>query len=200
MDKLAGLMAFVKTAELGSFAAAGGAMALSPSAVGKAVARLEHELGVRLIQRSTRRMQVTPEGRLFHERCRRILDELDDAQAMLSHGRQSPRGRLRVSAPVAASHFLMPLVPAFLARCPEVELDIHFDDRGGGLIDDSVDVAVRSGELPDSGLVHRPLHRFELRLWAAPAYLSRRGMPAALHALEQHEAVRREHPGHCTLA
>lgn len=194
MDKLAGLQAFVKTADLGSFAAAGGVLALSPSAVGKAVARLEQEMGVRLLQRSTRRMQLTPEGRAFHERCRRILDELDDAQAMLSQAQQAPRGKLRVSAPVAACHFLMPLVADFLAHHPEVELDVVFDDRGAGLIDDSVDLAVRSGDLPDSGLVHRPLHRFELRLWAAPAYLARCGTPASLAELAHHQAVRFRHP------
>jgi len=195
MDTLNGLLAFTKTAELGSFVAAGNALALSASAVGKAVGRLEEEMGVRLIQRSTRRMQLTPEGQLFHERCQRILDELQDARSMLTQAQQAPRGKLRVSAPVAACHFLMPLLPDFLARHPEVELDIHFDDRGGGLIDDSVDLAIRSGDLPDSGLVHRPLHRFHLRLWAAPAYLQRRGTPETLHALGRHEAIRFRHPG-----
>ena len=92
MDKLSGLLAFVKTADLGSFAAAGRALEISASAVGKGVTRLEQEVGVRLLQRSTRRIQLTDEGRLFHERCRRILDDLADAQAMLSHAREVPRG------------------------------------------------------------------------------------------------------------
>lgn len=195
MDKLSGLLAFVKTADLGSFVAAGRALELSASAVGKSVARLEQELGVRLLQRSTRQMRLTPEGRLFHERCQRALDELDDAQAMLSDAQQAPRGRLRVSAPVAGGHFLLPLLPDFLARHPEVELDIHFADHAVDLIDEGVDVALRSGELPDSALVFRPLQPFRLLLCAAPCYLERHGTPASVPELQRHAAVRFRHPG-----
>ena len=195
MDKLGGLLAFVKTAELGSFVAAGRALEISASAVGKGVARLEQEVGVLLLQRSTRRMQLTTEGRLFHERCRRILDELDDGQAMLSQARQAPRGRLRVSAPIVGYHFLMPLMPGFLERHPGVELDLRFTDRAIDLIDEGIDVALRSGTLPDSRLVSRPLQHYRLLLCASPAYLSRHGVPQALPALTQHAAVRFRHPG-----
>ena len=194
MDKLNGLLAFVRTADLGSFVAAGRVLGLSPSAVGKAVARLEQDVGVRLLQRSTRRMQLTPEGRSFHERCLRILDELDDAQAALARSREVPRGLLRVSAPVVGHHFLTPLLPAFLARYPEVELDLHFTDRTVDLIEAGVDVAIRSGDLPDSGLVSRPLQAFRLGLWASPAYLKRAGTPTTLRELERHSAARFRHP------
>ncbi|AOG25201.1 LysR family transcriptional regulator [Acidovorax sp. RAC01] len=194
MDKLSGMCAFVKTAELGSFVAAGRALEVSASAVGKSVARLEQEVGVRLLQRSTRRIQLTAEGQLFHERCRRILDDLDDAQAMLSLSREVPRGRLRVSAPIVGYHFLIPLVPEFLARYPEVELDISFSDRAVDLIDEGIDVAIRSGDLRDSRLVSRPLQRFRLLLCAAPDYLARHGTPVAIRDLEQHACVRFRHP------
>jgi len=194
MDKLSGLLAFVRTADLGSFVAAGRALEISASAVGKSVARLEQEVGVRLLQRSTRRIQLTDEGRLFHERCRRILDDLDDAQAMLSHAREVPRGRLRVCAPIVGYHFLLPVIPDFLARYPDVELDINFSDRTIDLIDDGVDVAIRSGELPDSRLVSRPLHPFRLLLCASPAYLRRHGSPLVLRDLERHSAIRFRHP------
>ena len=194
MDKLSGMQAFVKTAELGSFAAAGRVLEISASAVGKGVARLEQEMGVRLLQRSTRSLRLTAEGRLFHERCRRILDDLEDAQAMLSSSRQAPRGRLRVSAPVVGYHFLLPVLPAFLERYPEVELDIHFSDRAVDLIEDGVDVAIRSGELRDSRLVSRPLQPFRLLLCAAPGYLARHGTPAAVEDLQQHACVRFRHP------
>lgn len=194
MDKLNGLLAFVRTAESGSFAAAGRALEISASAVGKGVARLEQEVGVRLLQRSTRRIQLTDEGRLFHERCRRILDDLQDARAMLSQAREAPRGRLRVSAPIVGHHFLMPLVPDFLARHPQVELDIVFTDRNVDLIEEGIDVAIRSGELPDSRLVSRPLQPFRLLLCAAPAYLARRGTPLEPRELVRHEAVRFRHP------
>jgi DNA-binding transcriptional LysR family regulator len=194
MDKLSGLLAFVKTAELGSFVAASVALEITASAVGKAVARLEENLGVRLLQRSTRRIQLTDEGRLFHERCRRILDDLDDAQAMLSHTREVPRGRLRVSAPIVGYHFLLPIIPDFLARYPEVELDINFSDRTVDLIDEGVDVAIRSGDLPDSRLVSKPLNVFRLLLCASPGYLARHGTPLVVRDLERHATVRFRHP------
>lgn len=200
MDKLNGLLAFVKTADLGSFVAAGRALEMSASAVGKSVARLEHELGVRLMQRSTRRIQLTEEGRLFHERCRGILDDLDDAQAMLSHTKEQPRGRLNVSAPVVGYHFLLPMVPDFLARNPAVELDITFTDRTVDLIAEGVDVAIRSGDLPDSRLVSRPLNTFRLLLCASPNYLTRHGTPMTVRDLDGHTAVRFRHPDTGKLA
>ena len=194
MDKLSGLLAFVKTADLGSFVAAGRALEISASAVGKSVARLEQEVGVRLLQRSTRRLQLTDEGRLFHERCRRILEDLDDAQAMLSHAREVPRGRLRVSPPIVGHHFLLPVIPDFLARCPEVELDINFTDRTVDLIDEGIDVAIRSGDLPDSRLVSQPLNPFRLLLCASPSYLTRHGTPLVTRDLERHATIRFRHP------
>jgi DNA-binding transcriptional LysR family regulator len=194
MDKLSGLLAFVKTADLGSFVAAGRALEISASAVGKGVARLEQEVGVRLLQRSTRRIQLTEEGRMFHERSRRILDDLDDAQAMLSHAREVPRGRLRVSAPIVGYHFLLPVIPDFLARYPEVELDINFTDRTIDLIQEGVDVAIRSGDLLDSRLVSRPLNPFRLLLCASPTYLTRHGTPLVARDLERHAAIRFRHP------
>ncbi|SFO16908.1 transcriptional regulator [Variovorax sp. PDC80] len=194
MDKLSGLLAFVKAAELGSFVAAGRALALSASAVGKGVARLEQQVGVRLLQRSTRRIQLTEEGRLFHERCRRILDELDDAQAMLSQVQEVPRGKLRISAPIVGYHFLLPVLPDFVAQYPEVELDIHFTDRTVDLVDEGIDIAIRSGDLPDSRLVSRPLNPFRLLLCASPAYLARHGTPRAVRELERHATVRFRHP------
>lgn len=200
MDKFSGLLAFVKTAELGSFVAAGRALEMSASAVGKSVARLEQEVGVRLLQRSTRRVQLTEEGRLFHERCRPILDELDDAQAMLSQAREEPRGRLRVSAPIVGYHFLLPVLPDFLTRYPGVELDINFTDRTVDLIAEGVDVAIRSGDLPDSRLVSRPLNGFRLLLCASPAYLARCGIPLSLRDLDGHATVRFRHPDSGKLA
>lgn len=194
MDKLSGLMAFVKTAELGSFVAAGRALAISASAVGKGVGRLEQEVGVRLLQRSTRRIHLTDEGRRYYERCRAILDDLNDLQAMLTHERDLPRGRLRVSAPIVGYHFLLPLLPDFVALYPEVELDIDFTDRTVDLIDEGVDVAIRSGELPDSRLACRPLNEFRLLLCASPAYLARHGTPVVPRDLARHATVRFRHP------
>ena len=124
MDSLSGLMAFVRTADLGSFVMAGRVLGLSASAVGKAVTRLEQQLGIRLFQRSTRSLRLTEEGRAFHERCRRILDDLDDARAMLARTMDVPRGRLRVSTPIVSYHLLLPVLPEFMARYPEIEFDL----------------------------------------------------------------------------
>lgn len=186
---LPGLLAFVRAADLGSLVAAGRTLGISASAVGKAVTRLEQELGVRLLQRSTRRIALTQEGRQFHERCRRILDDLDDARTMLSHASGAPRGRLRISVPIVTYHLLLPLLPDFLARHPEVELDIDFNDRIVDLITEGIDLAIRSGTLPDSRLVSLPLRHYRFMLCASPAYLSRRGTPADIAALAEHDGI-----------
>ncbi len=194
MDRLSGLTAFVRTADLGSFAAAGRVLGLSASAVGKAVSNLEHQLGVRLLQRSTRSIRLTEEGRLFHERCRRVLDDLDDAQASLAQAVAVPRGRLRVSVPIVSYHFLLPVVPEFVSRYPEVELDIDFNDRIVDMIEEGVDVAIRSGDLPDSRLISRTLRPFQMLLCAAPSYLERFGLPDCPRDLNQHIAIRFRFP------
>jgi len=184
-----GLLAFVRSADLGSFVAAGRVLGISASAVGKAITRLEQELGVRLFQRSTRRIALTEEGRQFHERCRRILDDLDDARAMLSQAAGRPRGRLRISVPIVTYHLLLPLLPEFLERHPEVELDIDFNDRLVDLIDEGIDIAIRSGDLPDSRLVSLPLWHYRSLLCASPDYLARRGIPARVEDLDRHDGI-----------
>ena len=193
-SSLSALLAFVRTAELGSFVAAGRALGISASAVGKAVAKLEQELGVRLLQRSTRRIALTEEGRQFHERCRRILDDLDDARAMVSQSAAAPRGRLRVSVPIVAYHLLLPRLPEFLERHPEVELDIDFNDRIVDLIGEGVDIAIRSGDLPDSRLMSLPLRHYWSLLCASPEYLARRGTPAAVGDLADHDGIAFRYP------
>jgi DNA-binding transcriptional LysR family regulator len=194
MDRFSGLMAFVRTADLGSFVASGRVLGLSASAVGKAVTKLEQQLGVRLFQRSTRRLRLTEEGRLFHERCRRILDDLDDAHAMLALATERPRGRLRVSAPIVTYHLLLPVLPEFMARHADVELDLDFNDRIVDLIEEGVDVAIRSGDLPDSRLMARSLRPFQLLLCAAPAYLARHGVPRSPRDLDRHLGIRFRFP------
>jgi DNA-binding transcriptional LysR family regulator len=193
MDNLNDLQAFFRTAELGSFVAAANSLGITASAVGKSVARLEAQVGVRLLQRSTRRMQLTDEGRLLHTHCARLLRELDDARTMMLRMREAPRGTLRISAPIVAHHFLVPLIPEFLARYPEVEIDIDFRDRPADLIAAGIDLAIRSTALADSSLVARPLQAFVLRLWASPEYLERCGVPRSLDDLREHTAVRFRH-------
>ncbi|AMB85036.1 LysR family transcriptional regulator [Pseudomonas agarici] len=190
MDRLSGLMPFIRTAELGSFVAAGRALGLSASAVGKGVSRLEQQLGVRLFQRSTRSLSLTDEGRVFQERCRRILDDLDDAQAALSQSTEVPRGRLRLSLPIASYHLFQSVLMAFMALYPDIELDIDFSDKLVDLIEEGFDVAIRSGDLPDSRLIRRSLPGVQLVLCAAPAYLERHGTPRTPAELDDHLTVR----------
>ena len=194
MDRLTGLSAFVRVADLGSFVAAGRVLGLSASAVGKAVTKLENQLGVRLVQRSTRSLRLTEEGRAFHERCRRILDDLDDAHESLLRTREAPSGRIRVSSPIVAYHLLLPVLPEFMARYPDIEIDLDFSDRIVDLIEEGVDVAVRSGELPDSRLMVRALRPFQMLLCASPAYLERHGTPTCPRDLKGHRGIGFRYP------
>ncbi|ODP33959.1 LysR family transcriptional regulator [Pandoraea sp. ISTKB] len=194
MDNLAEITAFVRAAETLSFVAAGRATGVSASAVGKQIARLETTLGVRLFQRSTRRVNLTEAGQMYYERCRRVLDELADARAMLSQVSQTPRGKLRVGLPVTAYRFLMPLLPAFAQQYPDIELDLDFDDRIVDLIDNGLDVVIRSGDLPDSTLMSRRAGPFRFVLCASPGYLATHGTPQTPQALEAHRCIRFRFP------
>lgn len=190
MDSFSGLESFVRAADQLSFAKAGRLLGISASAVGKNVARLEQQLGVRLFNRTTRHTRLTQEGVLFHERCRRILDELDDARAMMQDAVAAPRGRLRVSLPTIGYRFLLPILPEFKATYPEIELDLDFNDRLVDVIAEGVDVAIRSGELVDSQLVARRLGPFQFVLVASPAYLERHGEPRVPAELARHACLR----------
>ena len=190
MDSFSGLESFVRAADLQSFARAGRDLGISASAVGKNVARLEAQMGVRLFHRTTRQVRLTAEGAMFHERCRRILDELGDARAMLQDAVATPRGRLRVSLPTIGYRFLLPILPAFKARYPEIELDLDFNDRLVDVVAEGVDVAIRSGELVDSQLVARRLGPFSFVLAASPAYLAQHGVPQVPADLARHSCLR----------
>lgn len=193
MDQFVTLTAFVQAAETGSFVAAGRQLGLTASAVGKAVARLEDQLQVRLLHRDTRNMALTGEGRLFLERCRRILAELDAAQAELSHAQVTPRGRLRVSLPLVAM-LLTPVLAAFMRAYPEIQLNLDFTDRLVDVIEEGFDAVLRTGQPSDSGLMSRNVGRFRLRIVAAPGYLRAHGVPAAPSDLAAHRCLRQRSP------
>lgn len=190
MDSFSGLESFVRAADLLSFAEAGRALGISASAVGKNVARLEQQLGLRLFHRTTRQVRLTQEGTLFHERCRRILDELHDARAAMQAAAETPRGRLRVSLPAIGYRFLLPVLPEFQARYPEVELDLDFNDHLVDVVEAGLDVVIRSGDLADSRLVARRLGPFRFVLAASPAYLAERGIPLTPADLAGHTSLR----------
>ena len=180
---------FVRVVEQGGFSAAARACRMTPSAVSKLVARLEARLGVRMVNRSTRRFQLTPEGAAFYERSVAVLADLDEAEREASSGAQ-PSGRLRVNANVpVGTHLLLPIVPAFLACHPQVSLDIALTDRVVDLLEDRTDVALRSGPLKSSRLVARKLGQTRLMVVASPAYLARVGTPRTPADLANHNCL-----------
>jgi len=176
LTHLDGLLAFTTVAEHRSFTAAAAALEVTPPAVSQAVKQLEERLGVRLLHRSTRSVTLTPEGALFLERCRRIFSEIETAEAELAQTRGTPRGRLRVSLPLAGM-LMMPTIGAFMREYPEIELDIDMSDRMVDVIEEGFDAVIRAGEVGDSRLMSRILGVFRLQLVASPAYLARRGVP-----------------------
>lgn len=172
MEHLNDLLAFVRAAEARSFTQASRLLGVTPSGVGKSVARLEAALGVRLLQRTTRRVGLTDDGAVFFEHCRRILDELAAAQSQMSRRGAAPRGRLRVSLPTTLGRrVLAPQMPRFLERHPEITIELGLSDRRVNLIEDGIDVAVRIGALDDSRLVARRLGDQQVVTVVSPRYL-----------------------------
>lgn len=193
MDSLSGFAVFVQVAETRSFVAAGRALGVSASAVGKRVARLEERLGVRLFHRSTRSITLTAEGALFLARSRRVLAEIEAAEQELSQATGTPRGRLRVSLPLVSS-LVLPVLADFMAAYPAIELDLDFSDRLVDVIEEGFDAVVRTGEPADSRLSSRQLGEFSQLLVASPAYLARHGTPASPADLARHACLHYRYP------
>lgn len=193
MDRLSGFVVFVQVAETRSFVAAGRLLGVSASAVGKRVARLEERLGVRLFHRSTRSITLTAEGSLFLERSRRVLGEIEAAELELSSSTATPRGRLRVSLPLAGT-LVLPVLGDFMRAYPAIELDLDFSDRMVDVIEEGFDAVVRTGEPTDSRLSARRLVDFPWVLVASPDYLARRGTPAVPADLVDHVCLHYRYP------
>ncbi|MCG5248127.1 LysR family transcriptional regulator [Methylorubrum extorquens] len=190
MDRLASMAVFAKAVEAGSFSAAADALSMSSQMVGKHVRTLEDHLGVRLINRTTRRQGVTEMGRAFHDRVRTILAEVEAAEALAAESRAVPRGRIRVNAPVTfGAHELARVLPGYLAANPEVDVDLTLADRTVDLVDEGYDAVFRVGTLGDSGLIARALRPLEMVLCAAPAYVDARGALAMPEDLRGHECL-----------
>lgn len=183
------LEVFVRVVELGGLSAAARACRMTPSAVSKLVARLEARLGARLINRSTRALQLTPEGCLYYERGVRILADLDEAERGAA-ATETPSGRLRINSNVPfGRHVLLPLAPEFLSLHPRVSLDIMLTDQVVDLLEDRTDIAVRAGPLKNSGLMARKLGETRKLIVGAPSYLARHGTPATIAELERHNRI-----------
>jgi len=190
MDRIAAMQSFVRTVERGSFAAAANGSGLSATMVGNHVRFLEARLGARLLHRTTRRQSLTDLGRAYYERCRRVLAEIEAAEAFVDEAWAVPRGLLRVTAPVAlGTTFLPRLLSEYLRLYPQVRVDLVLQDRRVDLLEDELDAALRAGPLPDSGLIARALAPLQLVVCAAPAYLAAHGTPEAPGDLAAHECL-----------
>jgi DNA-binding transcriptional LysR family regulator len=184
------MRAFVTVVDAGSFVRAADALHLSKTAVSRLVGDLEARLGTRLLHRTTRKLSVTAEGEVFHERCRQLLDALAEAEAELSTRADEAVGQLRINVPVSFGLLhLAPLWPAFMSHHPKVMLDVTLSDRLVDLVDEGYDLAVRISRLQASSLVSRQITSTRLILCASPGYLRRHGAPAHPSELARHNVI-----------
>ena len=185
MDRFDAMQAFVRVVESGSFTKAADTMHVSKTTVTQLVQQLEARLRVKLLHRTTRRVQVTADGAAYYERAVRLLADLDDAETSLSSASAAPRGRLRVDVPSPLARLiLVPALPGFHAQYPDIQLDMGVSDRMVDLLGDNVDCVVRGGEIQDQSLIARRVGDLQLGVYAAPGYLERAGMPAHPKDLE----------------
>ncbi|QDQ27922.1 LysR family transcriptional regulator [Chitinimonas arctica] len=185
MDRFDALQAFARVVEAGSFTKAAQTLHISKTTVSLLIQQLEARLRVKLLNRTTRKVQVTADGAIYYARVVRLLADLEEADTSLLRASASPKGRLRVDIPSPfASMILVPALPAFHARYPDIQLDLGVSDRMVDLIADNVDCVLRGGELTDSTLVARRVGELRFGAYAAPSYLARAGMPVHPRELE----------------
>ncbi len=178
MDQLLALRVFVRIAESGGFSKAADSMNIPRPTVTKLVQDLERHLGTKLLQRTTRRVNVTPEGAAYYERATRLIGDLDEMDASAARARAQPRGRIRVDiGSVLANMILIPALPSFRALYPELHVDLGVSDRAIDLIGEGVDCVIRGGELADTSLVARRIADLDWVTCASPLYLGARGVP-----------------------
>lgn len=192
MDRIDAMQAFARVVETGSFTKAAETLQMSKTSVTQLVQQLEASLRVTLLNRTTRKVNVTADGAAYYERVVRLLADMDDAETSLSSASAAPRGRLRVDVPSPlASIILVPALPSFYAQYPDIQLDLGVSDRKVDLIEENVDCVVRGGELTDQSLIARHVADLQLGVYASPVYLEQAGMPTHPQALEeaQHRVV-----------
>jgi len=184
------MQVFVRSVEAGGFTAAATDLKLTPSAVSKIVTRLEDRLGVRLLNRTTRKIALTPEGDTYFRRCQRILADIEDAESAVAQSRRRPQGLLRVNTGVAfGTHQLLPVLPQFLALHPEIRVDLTMVDHLVDLLEEGADIAVRMAPMADSNLIARKIRDVHRVIVAAPIYLERHGTPRTPAELAGHNCL-----------
>ncbi|KAA0020319.1 LysR family transcriptional regulator [Salinicola corii] len=190
MDRFDSMTLFVRIVESGSFTRAANALDIPRATATLAIQKMESRLGVRLLERTTRRVRPTPEGEAFHQRCVQLLAELEEAEAILRPVADSPRGILRIELHgTHASRIVLPRLAVFHERYPSLELVITTGDRRVDLVGEGIDCAVRSGEPEDSSLIARRLATLEQVICASPGYLARMGTPSTPDELHDHHGI-----------
>ncbi|HEX5684316.1 MAG TPA: LysR family transcriptional regulator [Ideonella sp.] len=190
MSLLDQLNAFVQVAELGSFTQAADRLGWPKGKVSTTIQALENHLGTRLLHRTTRKVQLTQDGLAFHERCRDLLADVDELQALFQRSAPELRGRVRIDMSTgAARHMVIPRLPELLQRHPKLEVEISSTDRRVDVVREGFDCVLRAGAVLDSGLIARPLGRFRMVNCASPGYLARWGTPQSPDELAKHQLV-----------
>ena len=189
-QRLSTIEIFCKAAELGSFARTAEVLGLNPSAVSKAVSRLEQRLAIKLFHRTTRSLRLTQEGAIYFERCHQALGDIAEAEVLITQAVRHPQGRLRVSLPAAYStHVLAPRLPVFLEQYPDIQVELLVSDLFVDLVEENIDVAIRFGNLSDSKLRVQALQAYRLVTVASPQYLQQRGIPQNIADLQHHNCI-----------
>lgn len=190
-SQLQAISAFVHTVETGSFTAAAARIGVSKSATGKSVARLEDRLGVRLLNRTTRSLSLTPEGQAYYQSCLKVLEELNAAEALLASRKRSVSGTLRINLPISFGRLcVMPVLMDVADENPELDLDVSFTDRRIDLVEEGIDLAVRLGDPGNqANLIGRRVGTQRSIICASPAYLERRGQPTCFEDLANHDCL-----------
>jgi DNA-binding transcriptional LysR family regulator len=190
MDTLTAMKVFCSVVENDSLAGAARTMNVSPSVVSKQLSALEDRLGVRLLNRTTRRVSVTEVGAAYYERCKRIIADVDEAEVAVSRAHTAPRGLLKITAPSTFAHrHVAPHVPSFIDRYPEVQVQVLISDRIVDLVDEGVDLAIRIAQLRDSSLIARRLAPNHRAIVASPEYLKTWGIPERPEDVRGHAAI-----------
>lgn len=188
MDKFSAMQAYVRVVEAGTFTKAADSLNLPKPTVTRLIQTLESHLQTKLLNRTTRRVTVTADGAAYYDRALRILGEMDELESSMSHAKANPRGRLRIDVGAAVGQMLLiPALPDFHVRYPDIQIDLGVSDRPVDLIGENVDCVLRGGEITDQSLVARRIGEFHLVLAATPAYLKRHGMPRHPSELEDGE-------------
>ncbi|ORM61948.1 LysR family transcriptional regulator [Pantoea rodasii] len=190
IESLTGLIAFARAGSLGSYTAAARVLAVSPSAVSKSIQRLERHLGLALFTRTTRSLNLTPEGRDLHERVLRLLQNAEEIEQAAKAARSEPHGTLRIAASLPVGlHLIAPMLMEWRKQQPKVKVDLRMSDEQADLVEEGVDIAVRIGELQDSSLLSRRLPPYQLGCYASPHYLDKCGTPTHPNQLVEHETI-----------